>query len=341
MTLHRGVTLVLAIGALLAYGYAHAHSFALLSPSAATVAASDANDHSLITEPEAGIAPIISMIEHASSSVDLVMYELEDTSVQHALAADGARGVAVRVLLNGGYYGKKESTDNDAAYQYLSQNGVAVQWSPAYFALTHQKSLVVDGTEAAIMTMNLTPQYYASSREFNIIDDDQNDISAIESTFTDDWNGNEQPARNGDDLVWSPGSESALISIIHTARTSLDIYNEEMADANITNALEDASSRGVAVRVDMTYSSEWKSAFTALAGAGVQVRTYAASAPLYIHAKVIIADGTRAFVGSENFSSGSLGKNRELGIVVSDPATISSLENTFEKDWAGATMFSQ
>lgn len=341
MTWRRGVTLALALGAVLMYGYAQAH-IAVTDTSAVAIPPSDQNDHYLITEPDAGIEPIISLIESASSSVDLVMYELEDPDVEHALATDEARGVAVRVLLNGGYYGKKESPDNDTAYQYFSQSGIAVpvKWTPPYFALTHQKTLVVDGKTAVIMTMNLTPQYYASSREFNVVDNDSNDVSAIEAAFDDDWNGTESAATDGDSLVWSPGSEPALLALINGAQTSLDIYNEEMADTDITNALEDAARRGVAVRIDMTYSSEWKKTFAALAGAGVQIRTYAAEAPLYIHAKVILADDKKAFVGSENFSSGSLAENRELGIIVADQATIGSIESTFEKDWEGATPFS-
>ncbi len=341
MTLRRGVTLVVALGALLAYGLVHPHTLSPSAPEAATNPASEPDDHYLITEPDAGTAPLLSMIEEASSSVDLVMYELEDTDVEHAIALDEARGVNVRVLLNGGYYGKKESADNDAAYQYFTENNVAVHWTPAYFALTHQKTLVVDGRSAVIMTMNLTPQYYASSREFDIVDNDPNDVSAIETAFDADWDSDNTPTGNGDDLVWSPGSEPALLSLINNAQRSLDIYNEEMADANITEALEDAGKRGVAVRVDMTYSSEWKTAFAALTAAGASVRTYAANALRYIHAKVIVADGTKAFIGSENFSSGSVKNNRELGIIVSDAATISSIESTFDKDWAGATPFSR
>ena len=338
MTLRRGVTLAITLGALLAYGLSQARAIpatTLVAPTTST------GDLSLVTEPDEGIAPILSLIADASSSVDLVMYQLEDTNIEQALAADAARGVAVRVLLNLGYYGKQENTKNDAAYQYLSANKVSVRWTPAYFALTHQKTLVIDDREAVIMTMNLTPQYYASGREFAVVDTDASDVSAIESAFDDDWSGTDTAAPNGDDLIWSPGSENALLSLINSAHTSLDIYNEEMADAKITSALEDAARRGVAVRVDMTYSSQWTPAFAALTAAGAQVKTYAAKAPLYIHAKIVLADGTRAFLGSENFSSNSLNKNRELGLIISDTTTIASLEGTFEKDWAGATIFEQ
>src|ERR1035441_1587523 len=96
-----------------------------------------------------------------------------------------------------------------------------------------------------------------------------------------------------------------------------------MADMDVTKALIDAAEHGVAVYVVMTSADEWKWDFAELATAGVHVRTYADTPDaLYIHAKMIVADAgiasARAFVGSENFSAASLGKNRELGIVMAD-----------------------
>ena len=293
---------------------------------------------SLITEPDAGVAPVVSMIQGATKSVDLIMYELEDTQVEQALVAAKARGVSVRVLLNPGYYGKQE-TANQSAYGYLQAQDVSVQWTPSYFALTHQKTLVVDGTTAMIMTFNLTPKYYSTSRDFGVIDTDPVDVAAIESAFTADWQGTKTTAAQGDDLVWSPGSQSALVSLISGATSSLQVYNEEMSDQAVITALEAAAGRGVNVEVDMTYSSDWASAFAALSAAGVHVRTYAADVPLYIHAKMILADDSTAFVGSENFSAGSLNDNRELGIVTSDSGVISSLSKTFFSDWVGAAPF--
>ena len=63
-----------------------------------------------------------------------------------------------------------------------------------------------------------------------------------------------------------------------------------MADDAVTNALLAAARRGVKVEVVMTRQSDWYGAFSALARGGVSVRTYAASAPLYIHAKAIVVD---------------------------------------------------
>ena len=58
-----------------------------------------------------------------------------------------------------------------------------------------------------------------------------------------------------------------------------------------------------------------------LARAGVRVSYYSDPGGFYIHGKVIEADyGTRhakVFIGSENFSSTSLNRNRELGLIIS------------------------
>jgi cardiolipin synthase len=291
---------------------------------------------SLITEPNQGIAPVLNAIEHARHSVELVMYEDEDPRVDAALAADEHRGVSVRVLLNDGYHGQG-SPENQGAYGYLQSHNVPVRWTPSYFALTHQKTLVADGT-AYILTFNLTPAYYASSRDFGVVDSNPNDLSAILRNFDADWSGQRSAAPDGKDLVWSPGSEQAQLNLVESAHEWLDVYNEEMDESDIEHALEADARRGVNVEVTMTADPSWDQAFAELSDAGVHVRTYAANAPLYIHAKVILTS-TRAFLGSENFSDGSLFDNRELGIVLSTASIIASLHHTFGADYAGAHPF--
>ena len=68
------------------------------------------------------------------------MYELEDTRAEAALAADSERGVDVRVILNSSY----TRSDNDAAFALLQAHGVHVHWASSRYALTHQKTLVID-----------------------------------------------------------------------------------------------------------------------------------------------------------------------------------------------------
>ncbi len=293
----------------------------------------------LVTEPEDGVQPVSDAIAHAMNSIDLVIYELEDPTIEQALVAAQSRGVQVRVILQDvDSFGKHP---DQAAYDFLQTHNVPVKWATNSFTLTHQKTLIADGKSALIMTFNLSPQYYVSSRDFGVIDTDPTDLQAISKTFQSDWDGIGTTAGNGSDLVWSPGSAPLLLALINSATSTLDIYNEEMADPRISQALEQAAARGVTVRVNMTYATNWKPAFNELTDAGVQVRTYSSTASRYIHAKMVLADGTKVFLGSENFSGRSLDSNRELGIVVSRPDILSSLEQTFDSDWAAARPYTK
>lgn len=290
----------------------------------------------LIVEPSAGTAPFVTLIDRARRTVDLTMYELEDPKVESALARAEGRGVRVRVLLNGGYYSER-STTNAAAYTYLRRHHVAVRYSSKTFAFTHQKTLTIDGQVSAIMTLNFTSQYYATDRDFAVLDSQRADVSAIEAVFGADWRQTAiSPSAGTGDLVWSPGASAPILHLIGAARRSLEVENEELADSDVVNALCAAARRHVNVRLVMTYDSEWKAAFARLDGCGAHVRVYHGERPIYVHAKVIVADGTRAFVGSQNFSVTSLDRNRELGIITSDAPIVDALGATFSGDYAGA-----
>lgn len=293
----------------------------------------------LYVQPEAGIAPVLERIKGAQKSLDLVMYLFEDAELVDVLCDAHARGIAVRVLLNGGYYTKDEDR-NDATFDALKNCNVSVKWTPTYFALTHQKTLVTDGTEALVMTFNFQAKHYATGRDFAVSNTNPIDVADILKTFNADWEGKSGIAPIGDTLVWSPGSEETLLYLINAATSTLDIYSQVMEDKDIVAALVAAEQRGVEVRLVMTYATNWKPVFIELKNAGVDVRTFASSSKkIYIHAKMIMVDSVQAFIGSENFSENSLNKNRELGLVLSAPHIVSGVKAVFEADWVLARPF--
>jgi cardiolipin synthase A/B len=306
------------------------------SGSSAKATSSDASLQ-LLTEPAAGIGPIYQLITGAHSSVDLTMYELNDTPAEADLAADAARGVNVRVLLDQ----HLEKSKNEDAYNYLAAHQVHVQWAPSDITY-HQKTLTVDNATSAIMTLNLVSEDYPDTRDFAVIDTNHADVAAIVSTFNADFAGQAIASPDGTDLVWSPtNAQASIMSVIDKATHTLALEDEEMDDPAITGALVSAAKRGVDVTVTMTDDSEWDSAFAQLTQAGVHVHTYADnSGTLYIHAKAIAADAGRSdqlmHLGSQNFSAASLTQNRELGIITSDKALITSVSSTLARDYAGA-----
>jgi len=291
----------------------------------------------LIIMPDDGIEKIEDIIKSANESLDLVVYQLRDANIAKLLVDAHQRGVNVRVILEQlNFIGENL---NQETYDFLQSSGVKVKWSAEHFALTHQKTIIVDGKLAVIMTFNLTDKYYVTSRDFGIINTDPEDVKIISDVFNTDWEYKEIVAESGKDLVWSPDSSEAIFTFIDSAKASLDVYCQEMADERITKALIGAVKRGVVVRVNMTYQTSWKPDLSKLVDAGAQVKTYSSSATIYIHAKVIIADSNKALVSSQNFSFQSLELNRELGIFIAREDIIKSLKDTFEKDWEGSRIF--
>jgi cardiolipin synthase A/B len=301
----------------------------------ASAATPNGNGLSVLAEPQAGVAPFLDLIGGARASIDLTMYELFDPRVERALAAAARRGVNVRVLLNGGYYSKRDAT-NAAGYRYLSRRGVHVRYAPTYFALTHQKTLTVDGRESAIMTLNFDG-LYSSTRDYAVLDRQPADVAAIIAAFDADYASHRATASTGTgDLVWSPHAAASVLSLIGAAQHSLDLENEELAYAPARDALCASARRGVAVRVVMTYASEWREDFAQLRSCGVSIRLYHGQR-YYIHAKLLVIDGRRALVSSQNLSTGSLQYNRELGITLRTKDLVSRLAADFDGDYRRAT----
>lgn len=50
-------------------------------------------------------------------------------------------------------------------------------------------------------------------------------------------------------------------------------------------------------------------------------------------------DGTASYIGSINLSWTSLTKNREIGLVMTEPQNVATVMSTFEKDWTTANAF--
>jgi cardiolipin synthase len=294
----------------------------------------------VLSEPQAGLAAIYALINGAKSSVDLTMYELIDTTAENDLTAAAKRGVDVRVILDA----HLEKSRNTATYNYLKTHQVHVTWAPSGVTY-HQKTLTVDDKTSVIMTLNMTSEDYAGTRDFAVIDTSKADVAAVVATFNADFAHEKVTPPDGADLVWSPtNSQAAILAVIGAAKRTLAVENEEMGDPVITSALEAAAKRGVDVTITMTAESDWDSAFSALVKAGAHVRTYKDSTKvLYIHAKAVVADaGSSAeqmFVGSENFSAASLRRNRELGLRTTNKPVIAAVAAVLAADYAGGTPY--
>lgn len=292
----------------------------------------------VFVEPNAGESPVVDAIESAKKSVWLEMYILSDSKVINALEDAANHGVDVRVMLEPNPFGSSPPTK---AMDELRAAGAKVEDSDPSFALTHEKGMVIDGTTAFIMTSNFSRAglggYSSSSsyndRDYGIIDTNSQDVQTVAAIFQADWNRSSVQI-NDPNLVVSPiNSRNDLTTLLSSAKSSILIESEEMNDSSIEQALTNAAHRGVKVEVVLPSGTSNNAGISAIQPGGAQVRE---DKVLYMHAKLIIIDGQKAFVGSENFSAQSLDRNRELGIVVADQSALQTLQQTFQQDWGAS-----
>jgi phosphatidylserine/phosphatidylglycerophosphate/cardiolipin synthase-like enzyme len=195
------------------------------------------------------------------------------------------------------------------------------------------------------MTLNLTPEDYATTRDFAVITNDAADVAAIETTFNADFLNAAITPPTGDNLVWSPtNARAALTTLIEGATKTLLISQEEFDDTGLQTLVEAALRRGVAVTLAQeNLNGAYSSVLNSLKAAGAAIAIYSSKTGYYIHAKTVLADyGTpqaSLFVGSENFSTDSLNDNRELGLVFNDAACIQGVYTAITADYNNGTKF--
>lgn len=315
--------------------------------STGTTTGTGAQGVQVFVEPDAGDQVITSAINSASKSIWLEMYLLTDRKVISALEEAAHRGIDVRVMLEGQPYGSSGSSNPHATLDRLSAAGVQAKTTSPRFALTHEKGMIIDGETAYIMTANFTLSALGGSsttrnREYGIIDKNPQDVQTVQDIFNADWNRSSVQINNPNLVVSPLNSRSEFTALIASAKKTLQVEAEEMQDSAIEQALIDAEHRGVQVQIilpqpqsssgDAGGSNDANSqGINTIKRGGIEVKE---DPQLYMHAKIMIADGQRAFVGSENISTSSLERNRELGIIVSDQTVLVTLQQTFQQDWS-------
>jgi cardiolipin synthase len=299
--------------------------------------------HTLIVEPDDGRTAVIAAIGSAESTISLTIYSLSDPTVEAALKSASANGAAVRVLYNYFSFPPYEKDNVLKTMASLEAAGILTKAATSEFTVTHQKTFTFDGTKAIIMTFNLAASYFGGTRDFGVITTYPDEVAEIARVFNADW-GYTPVSPEAASLVWSNvNSRAKLLALIRSATVSVEVYNEELEDQECLDALTAEAAAGVTVRVISaqlggTGEADGNRIHREYLNAhGVAAKYMPTADYLYCHAKMVLVDyGTssaRVFLGSENFSSTSLNKNRELGILLNETDILARLHATFETDW--------
>ncbi len=292
----------------------------------------------LIVQPDDGIAPVLQFLRSATEEILVKQFTFDHSDILAEVLAQHARGIRVRVMLNG-----VKSTGeriNDNTFATLEAAGIAVSWSCPDFVVTHEKSVIVDRRRLLLATFNFMEKYFSGTRDYGIIVADAAAAAELGACFDSDWDRVVFQPLHSHRLAWSPGNARSLVcDLIDHAAVSIDIQHPKFAEPVIFERIHAALLRGVHVRVlcggkhglhqpDLMYSFALWRLFRELGGK-LHKQTNLRS-----HAKLILVDGARALVSTQNLDQPAFDTRREVGIVVDDVNVARQIASVFESDWA-------
>jgi cardiolipin synthase A/B len=291
---------------------------------------------SLVVLPDDSAKPILDAIGAASRSLRVKMFVFSDEALLEAVLAARRRGVKVRVMLNAAR--RSGEVDNEHARQRLHRSGIEVIDSNPEFQVTHEKSMVVDQTTAFVKSFNWATRNLTETRDYAVVTSHKREVREVVDCFEADWHRQRFDPGGRSKLVWCPGGRERIARFIDEAKHTLFLQNERYQDTIVIEHLVRANRRGVKVHVMARPPHTLKEEKLVEGVGGLRIMNDVGIKVhklkhLRLHAKVLLADGVAAMVGSINLTPGSFDERRELAIVVRDDDVVEQLEKIVHHDW--------
>ena len=270
---------------------------------------------SLIVLPDDSAKPILAAIEGASRTLRVKMFVFSDPSLLKAVVDAKRRRVKVRVMLNPAR--RTGEQDNETTRKALERVDVDVRDANPAFALTHEKSMVVDDETAFVKSLNWTTRNLSETRDYAVVTKRRHEVDEIVECFEADWHRHVFEPRDKSHLVWCPGpGRERICRFIDESRHRLFVQNERFQDMVVIEHLVRAARRGVKVDV-MARPPHTLKKEKLVEGVGglrimddVGIKIHKLK-HLKLHGKMLVADGVAAIIGSINFAAGSLDGRRD------------------------------
>jgi cardiolipin synthase A/B len=293
--------------------------------------------HRLVVLPDDTAVPLLGAIEGAQKSIRVKMFLFSDPSLLKALVAAERRGVDVRVMLNPAR--RNGEADNLVTKKKLEAAGIEVKDTNPAFDVTHEKSMVVDDQIAFVKSLNWVTKNLTETRDYAVVTTREEEVQEVIDCFEADWKRKPFKASNDGEMIWCKGNgRDRICRFIDEAKHTLFVQNERYQDAVIIERLVRAHERGVKVHVmarpphklKKEKLTEGVGGLRILDDVGIKVHKLK---HLKLHAKMLLADHSRAIVGSINLTPGSFDSRRELAIEVYSPNVVHRLKRVAHHDW--------
>ena len=273
----------------------------------------------LLIQPGDGVAPLVDAINGAKSRVQIVIFRFDRSEIEKALANAAGRGVFVHALI--AYTNRGGERNLRKLEMRLLDAGITVARTADDLIRYHDKYLIIDRRELFLLSFNFTHLDIDHSRCFGLVTTNTKLVAEAVKLFEADTKRQPYVAGLAAFVVSPVNARKQLTAFLRGAKKELLIYDPEISDPAMLRLLDSRGQAGVEVKVIGRVSH---------AGSKLEVRKLA---PMRLHTRTIIRDGSQAFIGSQSLREMELGSRREVGIIFRDKKIVSTLATIFHDDW--------
>jgi phosphatidylserine/phosphatidylglycerophosphate/cardiolipin synthase-like enzyme len=272
----------------------------------------------LIVQPDDGVVPVVLAIRKAKRTIDIPIFRLDHVEVDKAIKAAVKRGVNVRTLI------AHTNTSGERSLRKLEQRllatGATVSRTADDLVRYHNKIMIVDSKTLYVFGFNYTHLDIDRSRSFGVVTPNRDLVVEAIRLFEADFS--RQPYTPGlKNLVVSPGNARAqLAALLRGAKKRLWIYDLKVTDREMIKILKQRADAGVEIKILGRIGK---------VNADIKVEKF----PGKLHARAIIQDSRKVFVGSQSLRRLELEGRREVGVIVAHGKLVKQLAEVFEADW--------
>jgi phosphatidylserine/phosphatidylglycerophosphate/cardiolipin synthase-like enzyme len=307
---------------------------------------------------------ITDFFEQARHSIKISIYSFKHKQLIKLIRQKALEGISIEIVTDYKHIGHLRS-------KLKNCDNIHITSCNEHFLSLHSKYIIVDDSQALILTGNLD-KHIEANRDFILFVNNKSIVQGMLKIFDHDSHHpafaeciiNEEIIFDNLGLYWSNGSVDkktkqyveywtnnvknndaladvgttsiAHIKHINEAKQSIYIYMQVFTCFEIIKALLDASKRGVEIKIitqDLGPQNRllMKFLFDLFKDSNIGFLVNNKLLP-YIHTKVCIVDKKYAIIGSTNFSYASLHLNRELSIGIQGQS-VELLLNIFNEDY--------
>jgi phosphatidylserine/phosphatidylglycerophosphate/cardiolipin synthase-like enzyme len=272
----------------------------------------------LIVQPADGIKSLLTAVERARKTIDLIIFRFDLKPLEKAIEAAVGRGVTVRALIahtNSG--GEKRLRQLE---QRMLDAGATVSRTAGDLVRYHGKMIIIDRQELYVNGFNFTSRDLAS-RSFGLVTRDRRIVQEALRLFESDAEREDFQPNNHGFVVSPENAREELAAFIKRAKKQLVIWDPKVTDTQMLRLLTQRQKAGVDVRVIGKVGKR---------GGDLRVQKLPG---MRLHVRAMVRDGEVAFVGSQSLRALELDARREVGLITKDPKVVKQLLEVFEADW--------